>query len=295
MNVTHLKYFAALARYEHYGKAAQELHITQPSLSKAIRSLEEELGVYLFEKEGRGVRLTRTGGRYLEYVSRALEELERGSSLLAREQSLSEGYLDIGLISSISFREFPLWVQNFQNQRRCHPYLSLHTGPSPQLVKDLCQGRYDLIFCTSIPTYEEVEFAPILEQPLVCVVPDTHPFAGRPSVDIQELQGKDYVSHTQASRMYNIASSLFSRAGISVRTVAEATEDRTILGLVRLGMGIAVMTLSPEVHGEGYQAIPLTGTDYHRYVSMGWLKNRARSETAEEFRRFILEQAKGKV
>ena len=108
MNITQLRYFCVLARHEHFGRAAEELHITQPSLSKTIHLLENELGVYLFEKDGRGVRLTRQGRRYFKYVSDGLASLDKGMDLLHKEKSLSYGYLDIGLISSIAYQEFPL-------------------------------------------------------------------------------------------------------------------------------------------------------------------------------------------
>nr|SIP63285.1 transcriptional regulator, LysR family [uncultured bacterium] len=287
MNLTHLRYFYVLAKYEHYGKAAEELHITQPSLSKAIRCLEGELGTYLFEKDGRGVRLTRQGKRYLKFVSEGLTSLDRGLEQLQREQSLSEGYLDIGLISSVSYLEFPQWVHGFRQTEGKNLYLSLHTDTSTALVQDLRSGKYDLVFCTETED-QDVAFAHVLEQPLACVVPQGHPFALWPSVDIHELDGLSFVAHTPDSRMSKITSRLCQEAGIQLRSVSEAREDRTILGLVRQGLGLAIMTLSPEVHGDGFVAIPLTGTSYHRYVSMGWLKTVARSEMAECFRRYIL-------
>ena len=291
MNVSHLRYFITLAKYEHYGKAAQTLHITQPSLSKAIRSLEEELGVFLFEKEGRGVRITKQGKRYLSYATEALSQLDMGSRLLQKEISVTEGYLDIGLITSIANWEFSKWISSFQKKEGVHPYLSLRVDTSTNLVRDLCEGRYDLIFCTEIPSFSQVEFAPVLEQSLACIVPTNHPFAERPFVDIKDLDGQDFITHTPDSQMFAIGFSLINQAGIHVRHVAEASEDRSILGLVSTGLGISIMTISPEVYGEGFRSIPLTGTSFHRYVSMGWLKNKARPEMAERFRRFVLHQA----
>ena len=292
MNLSHLRYFVTLAKYEHYGKAAQELHITQPSLSKAIHSLEEELGVFLFEKEGRGVCLTKQGKHYLTYAKEALSQLDMGSRLMQRELSLHEGYLDIGLISSITYREFPKWIRDFKNQEGKRPYLTLHLGTSSQLVRELIEGRRDLIFCSEIPSYTQVEFTPLLEQPLACVVPTSHPFAERSFVDIHELDGQDMIIHTPDSQMYDINLSLLHQAGVKIRPVAEATEDRSILGLISTGLGLSIMTISPEVYGEGFTAIPLTGTPFHRYVSMGWLKHKARPEMAEQFRKYILQHVK---
>lgn len=82
MNLNHLQYFRVLARLEHYTQAAKELSITQPSLSHAISSLENDLNTYLFEKEGRNIKLTKYGRFFLEYVENALNELEIGEKNL---------------------------------------------------------------------------------------------------------------------------------------------------------------------------------------------------------------------
>ena len=82
MNLNHLNYFRVLAKLEHYTQAAEELSITQPSLSHAMASLEKDLGTYLFEKQGRNIKLTKYGKIYFEYVDRALSELEKGEKKL---------------------------------------------------------------------------------------------------------------------------------------------------------------------------------------------------------------------
>ena len=98
MNLNQLYYFRALA---------EELHIAQPTLSKAIASLEQELGAYLFEKKGRNIALTKQGRHYLEYVKAALSELERGNDYLRREQAMAEGYIDLGMVTSVDTTWFP--------------------------------------------------------------------------------------------------------------------------------------------------------------------------------------------
>ena len=101
MNLAHLYYFCKLAELQHYTRAAQELHITQPSLSGAISSLEDELKVALFEKRGRNVYLTKYGKEFYEYVSSALRTLDKGVALAKEHGGALTGTLDIGCISTI--------------------------------------------------------------------------------------------------------------------------------------------------------------------------------------------------
>lgn len=114
MNLRQLYYFKKLAEKEHYTIAAAELSITQPSLSHSIAELERELGVYLFEKQGRNIRLTKYGRFYLTYVEKSLAELEKGEKLLHELTSPSHGNIDLGFIYTMA----PI---RFQSSSRISP------------------------------------------------------------------------------------------------------------------------------------------------------------------------------
>ena len=98
MNLNHLSYFRVLAKLEHYTQAAEELSITQPSLSHAMSTLEKDLGTYLFEKQGRNIKLTKYGKIYFEYVDRALSELEKGEKKIRELTNVSTGPIELGYI-----------------------------------------------------------------------------------------------------------------------------------------------------------------------------------------------------
>lgn len=288
MNLNQLHYFQVLAKYEHFSRAAQELHIAQPSLSKAIGHLEEELGVYLFEKSGRNVTLTKAGKRYLEYVETALKELALGNDRLRKEQEMSDGYIDLGFVSPIENDVLPRWIRGFQKEYQKNIFFSCQTGTSRELTAGLKEDRFDLIFCTELPGESFVEFVPVLEQALVFLAPAGHPLACRQSISVSELNGLDMVLHSHNSSMQDVTSQLFHKAGVRTRVVSEAEEDRTILALVRSGVGCGVITDSPEIHFPDVAVLPLTGTNFHRYISMGYRKDKARSPMAELFRKYVL-------
>ena len=140
MNLNQLYYFRTLADYEHYTRAAEELHITQPTLSKAISSLEQELGAYLFEKKGRNVVLTKQGKHYLEYVKAALSELERGNDYLRKEQATAEGYIDLGMVTSVEYDMVPPMDSELSGIHR-EKIFFLQTGTSRQLINGLKENQ----------------------------------------------------------------------------------------------------------------------------------------------------------
>ena len=116
MNLYHLRYFVTLAHLEHYTKTAEILAITQPSLSHAIASLEKELGVKLFEKEGRNVILTKCGQAFLADVEKSLEMLDSSITKLQMTGS-GEGRIDIALLRTLSTKIVPSFVKGFLDQK----------------------------------------------------------------------------------------------------------------------------------------------------------------------------------
>ena len=113
MNLNHLSYFRVLAKLEHYTQAAEELSITQPSLSHAMSTLEKDLGTYLFEKQGRNIKLTKYGKIYFEYVDRALSELEKGEKKIRELANVSTGTIELGYIYTLGPSFIPHLIKDF--------------------------------------------------------------------------------------------------------------------------------------------------------------------------------------
>ena len=107
MNLNHLYYFRALAKEEHYTRTADMLSITQPSLSHAISCLESELGVKLFEKQGRNAKLTKYGALFLRYVEQSLDMLDEGKRVVTETSGTSGGFIDMGYIFTLGSHFIP--------------------------------------------------------------------------------------------------------------------------------------------------------------------------------------------
>lgn len=141
MNLYHLRYFVTLAKLEHYTKAAELLAITQPSLSHAISSLEKELGVKLFEKEGRNVVLTKCGQAFLEDVTKSLDILDSSINKL-QMTGTGEGRIDIAQLRAVSSLIVPKLVRGFLDE---HPNknIDFRFHNSTGLTMDMIQGLKD--------------------------------------------------------------------------------------------------------------------------------------------------------
>ena len=188
MNLYHLRYFATLAHLEHYTKAAEILSITQPSLSHAIASLEKELGVKLFEKEGRNVVLTKCGQAFLIDVEQALDMIDSSVNKL-QMTGRGEGRIDIVELRTLSSTVVPGFVKGFLDStpdKKIDFYFHSSTGLTSDMIQGLKDRKYDIAFCSMMDNEPLIEFIPVAKQELVLIVPKGHPLEERSSIDLKD-------------------------------------------------------------------------------------------------------------
>lgn len=187
MNLSQLYYFRKLAELQHYTKAAKELYITQPSLSDSIASLEQELGISLFQKEGRNVKLTKYGREFYQHVSFSLNELERGIAAMKKHSGQIGGTIDIGCIPTLLGDFLPTAIQNYMKTNKLCKF-NIYHGMSIEVAHGVATGKYDLGFCSMVDDEPDLVFVPIMTQELIVIVNDTHPLANRTQLRLSELR-----------------------------------------------------------------------------------------------------------
>ena len=147
MNLNQLYYFQKVAQLQHYHQAAKELNISQPSLSRSITNLEEELGVSLFQKNGRNIELTKYGSIFLEHVNRIIDEIKIAENKMKSLASSSSGHIDIGYVFPLAKSYIPRLVRSFLNQQENHEItFSLSQEITKNLIADLKNEKYDVVF-----------------------------------------------------------------------------------------------------------------------------------------------------
>lgn len=175
MTLLQLQYFKTLAHVLHYTQAAAQLHIAQPSLSYSIKELEKELGVKLFEKDSRHVRLTIYGEQFLPYAERALSMLDEGVGVLQQMAEHAQQVVRLGYFHSISASLIPSVMLGFYGQEgNQNIRFQFVEAPSFDLYQQLKKGELDLAFC--LHQDEELQSATIMRQPLYLAVPEYPPW-----------------------------------------------------------------------------------------------------------------------
>ncbi|HEU5090075.1 MAG TPA: LysR substrate-binding domain-containing protein, partial [Roseiflexaceae bacterium] len=189
MELHHLRYFEAVARLGSVTRAAEELHVAQPSLSKQIKALEGELGVALFDRVGRRVELSEGGRVLLPYARRVLREVGAARDALHEHEQLARGHVVIGAPPTIGARLLPEALAAFHSQ---HPAieLELHEAGSAPLVRLLLEGGVDLAV-VPIPAGGTQSLALFTEDLVVAVAPH-HRLAGHASIPSAALADEDF-------------------------------------------------------------------------------------------------------
>ena len=173
MNIYNLRYFVTLARIRQYTKAAEELCITQPSLSHAISQMEKELGVKLFEKNGHKITLTQFGEEFLSYAEKTLDVLDDGIASIKRS-AVGNGTIRLGLVRPLGISYVPRMAAAFiKKNPKLDIDFTFHTDVTGRLLDDMQLGKYDLLFCSK-PS-EEYHFTAEPVMPLMASVTSMRP------------------------------------------------------------------------------------------------------------------------
>ena len=241
MNLLHLRYFVELAHTQHFTRAAEQLCITQPSLSHAITQLETELGVPLFERTGRTTTLTRFGEQFLLCAQQTLETLDEGVDALQRV-ARGEGLIRLGLLRTLGVDFVPGLAARYLRE---HPgrniRFTFHTGVTQHLLDGLLEKRFDLVFCSQPPAALQLTAVPVGRQDVVLIVPRNHPLAELHTVDLSATLPYPQVYFSKGSGMRDVVDGLFAQIGGTPQIAYETEEDQVIAGLVSQGFGISVV------------------------------------------------------
>jgi len=250
MDLRHLRYFLAVADEMHFGRAAMRLGISQPPLSQQIRALEDELGVRLFERTSRRVKLTGAGEIFLPQARQTLIQAEHAILTARRVQTGEVGRLVLGMTASVPF--VPKVSGTLYSFRETHPDVELklqEMDRDAQLVA-VEKGQIDIAIIRGFdrpPLSSDLVATMLVEERMVLAVRDNHPLAARKrGPSIADLRGEPLVLYG-ASSGAGFNEHLFSRcseAGFRPMIVHEASGLATLLGLVAAGFGSTILAES---------------------------------------------------
>ncbi|MBT9598430.1 MAG: LysR family transcriptional regulator [Vitreoscilla sp.] len=288
-----LRVFTEVARHLSFARAAESLHLTPPAVTMQVKELEAQVGLPLFERQGRQVSLTTAGEYFVVYARRLLATLKEADDAMARFKGVESGLLSVGLVSTAKYF-VPQLLARFREE---HPGVDVRLSVCQnreQLVSLLQAGEADLAVMGRPPRELATRAEPFAAHPQVIVAAPTHPLAALDHVPVDALADQIFIAREPGSGTRNVMDGFFREHHIAPRLAMEMPSNETIKQAAIAGMGLAFLslhTLGLELRAGVLKLLEVDGTPVMRTWNLVRLQSKLLSPAAEAFRYFVLEHA----
>ena len=297
MTLTELKYIVAVAREKHFGHAAEACFVAQPTLSVAIKKLEDELGVTIFERGGSEVSVTPIGAQIVAQAERVLEQTAAIKEIAKQNKDPLAGPLRLGVIYTIAPYLLPPLVKSMIERVPQMP-LVLQENFTVRLIELLRQGELDAAVMALPFADQGLMTLPLYDEPFVVALPKNHPWVGRKSIDAQELKSETMLllgnGHCFRDQVLEVCPEMsrFSTSGDGIARTFEGSSLETIRHMVASGIGITVLPRAsvPNMQAQDgmLRYVPFTEPVPSRRVVIAWRKSFTRVAAIEAVREAIM-------
>lgn len=234
-----LECFLMVARLGSMSRAAEEMYLTQPSLTARLKALEQEVGGELFVRTKYGMRLTEAGREFLPYAERCVGAIESGKQHLKELREGTTGHLKLGALPRVGTYTLPAFLEEFSS---AYPnvLISVLTGHSKDVLNMVLTEEVQVGLARAM-NHPDVENIPLYEEELVLVVSPEHPFARRESVDLVELGREQLILFDRSSSNYDLTKSLFRETGIQEPRTTELDNIEAAKRMVEHRLGVSFL------------------------------------------------------
>lgn len=248
MTLTELRYIVALADERHFGRAAALCHVSQPTLSIAVKKLEQSLGVDLFERTRQGLGITPLGHQVVSHARELLAQAAGIEDLVGRGRDAISGPLALGTLPSIGPYLLPQFIPLLQKTAPAMP-LSIYEGSASDLSKKLRCGELDVVIATTPFSAADVVTQTLFDEPLLALLPAGHPLAEKPLLTAADLDPAEVLLMAEGEPFRDQVLSAFPHlaeavGGEPVRARVQGSTLETLRHMVASGLGVTVVPLA---------------------------------------------------
>lgn len=275
MELRQIRYFHCVARELSFTKAARILHIAQPPLSRQIKMLEEELGVAVFERLGRGIVLTDAGRYFLDQTEKMTQRLQETINATRRIGKNDRIWFGVGFVPSTLYGHMPALIRQLR-QLNTQVEIGLVEMTTLQQFEALKSGRIDIGVGRILLNDEEIERLVLTDEPLVVALPITHRLANKASVRLADIMEEPLILYPAKPRpsYADHVLNLCRQKGYSPQVIQEVNELQTAIGLVTATIGIAIVPESVRrLHRDDVVYVNLDEPEFTSPIMLSWRKN----------------------
>ncbi|MGG7054482.1 LysR family transcriptional regulator [Nitrosomonas sp. ANs5] len=287
-----LKVFESVARHLSYTRAAEELFLTQPTVSLQIKQLENLAALPLFEQMGKRIYLTEAGQELYQY-SRAIAQLIADMELALDElKGLERGKLNISVVSTANYFAPHLLAKFCQRYQGIT--VSLNVSNRENILRQLADNLTDLAIMGQPPDGLDIVSESFMENPLVIIAPPDHPLCGQQKIPVKRLAQEVFLVREPGSGTRNAMERFFTEQQITINRGMETDTSEAIKQAVQAGMGLGIMsrhTIELELITNRLKILDVQGFPIMRHWHIVHRKNKRFSNVAKTFKEFLLKEA----
>lgn len=281
LNFTSLQYFQKTAELEHLTKAAEELHIAQPALSRTIRGLEQELNVTLFEHQGRNIRLTRDGHILLKHAQNFLKEFNEMQQEFKDSRDLAQSTVKLAILSATQM--IPTFLIEFKKE---HPTAILEIL-RPDSRKT---AKWDLSLYADRSRIDNDHTVTLFRESLVMILPKDDRHADLPYVSLSDFSKANFIAAPKGFMLREALEAFCKKAGFTPQVVMESDNPDTVRDFVRAGLGVAIVPQMTWYSAqEGVASLPIGDIECYRYLYLSWKTDAKLPLSAVLLREYIID------
>ncbi len=287
-----LKVFEATARHGSFTRAAEELYLTQPTVSIQVKQLTKAVGLPLFEQIGKRLYLTEAGQQLLETCQRVFDGLEQFEMAIADLKGMKQGHLRLAVITTAKYF-VPRLLGPF-----CQRYpgidISLKVTNHQNIQERMMNNEDDLYIISQAPEQPDLKIYPFLENPLVVIAPKNHPLVGKRNIPIKDLEGEQFIMRETGSGTRQAVQQLLDKHDVSVQVRLELGSNEAIKQAIAGGLGISVLSvhtiISEGTTGE-FAILDVEHFPIERHWYVAHLAGKQLSVVTETFLNYLLEES----
>lgn len=287
MELRQLEYFQMASRLRNITRAAERLRVSQPNITVAIKKLEAELGIQLFDRSQKQLSLTPEGAVFLNRVELALRNIQDAVLEVNDYKQLQKGTIKIGIPPMMGAYLFPRIFSSFQ-RRYSHLDIFMHEEGSVAIREQLEQDELDFGIVILSGASSHLQLLPMTKSQIVCCVPEDSELATKKSLTLQDIADSNIIMLKEGSFLRQLILTKMKESSITPNIVLESNQVVTLKGLVASGVGVAFLLDMVIEDTPGLKAIPLADPIFVD-VGLAWKKDRYISKAAQSFIDFCKE------
>lgn len=286
MNLKQLEYFISVANEESFSKASKKLYVSQPNISKSIQSLEESIGVKLFDRYPRKVMLNRFGEYFYNEVKKAIDILNKSEDTIKEMVDPFSGTINLSFIHTLGGSLVPSIISEYN---LLYPNVQFHLfqGSTDVLLDNLLSGGADFCFLMDRKFPPEIKYQKLFSETLYAALPKNHPLANLQTIDLKALKNEHFINFKFGIGLRNSIDTICRNAGFNPEIKFECQEVGTVAGFVEAGLGVSLIPKLKGISSYEIVLIPVRNRVKTRNINLAFRTDSYKSPAVNQFHNFL--------